>query len=993
MKKFKLLFLLSLIINVGYGQQGIIRGTVLEDSNAEPLFGVTVQIKGTSLGAITDFDGKFEIKADAGTYEVQASFVGFQAITISDVVVEANEVTLIEQIRLGEDVGMLEEIVVTAEVIRTTESALLTVKRKSANLIDGISSESFRKIGDSNAGEAAKRVTGVSVEGGKYVYVRGLGDRYTKTTLNGMDIPGLDPDRNSIQIDVFPTNLIDNMVILKTFTPELPADFTGGIVNIETKDFPEEKILDVSFGLSYNPSMHFNNDYLDYEGGDFDWLGFDDGTRALPANANATSLPRPNPILTQRTPESDQEVNDFLKQFSPTMGVNSATSFVNYSLGLTIANQYKLKNGNSLGYLFSGNYKNNTTLYDDAFYGEYQNDLNDRTREDFQRAFTIDGIQAENSVLLGGLAGIAYKTNSSKYRITAMRLQNGESTAGEFDIFDDEMATGKSGFSGLSENLEYNERSITNFFINGEHHLGEDKWKIDWKGSTTLSTQEDPDIRQTAFTRVNDNLRFAAGAGGNPTRLWRELEEINIEGKIDITHEREVFGRDAKLKFGANRVYKDRDYSILDYNLNFDGIQPDWSGVGLEVWTEETLYPNGSVFLVSGFSDPNPNSYNGNINNTGAYFSAEISPTENLKGIIGVRAENFVQRHSGRDQLAAGYIRSRLDEGANRQTAINEIKAAQNDPDLNLGEVLDDDKVLDALNFFPSFNLIYALKEKQNLRVSYSRTIARPSFKELSFAQIFDPVSNRIFNGGLFAIDNWEGNLTETLIDNIDLRWEMFMDRGQTYSISAFYKSFADPIELVRIPQQRTNVEYQPRNVGDGQLFGMEFEFRKALDFISPEWSVNGNVTIVESIIDMQEAELVNRRANAREGEVIDDTRNMAGQSPWIINAGISYNNFENGLDAGLFYNVKGETLVVVGGGTDPDVFAQPFHSLNFNMNRSFGSSQQWALNFGISNILNDKLEQFYKRAFSNFEDSSPNEIFQRFGPGIAFSFGAKYSF
>ncbi|QSE98318.1 TonB-dependent receptor [Fulvivirga lutea] len=982
MKNLVLTILLSIASLAAIAQKGIIRGTVLEGSTGEPMFGVTVIIEGTSTGAVTDFDGKFEIKTAPGTYNVQASFISYAAVTITGVEVVDGEVTILDRIIMQEDVEQLAEVVITAEAIRNTEEALQTVKRKSANVLDGISAASFRKIGDGDAGAAAKRVTGVSVEGGKYIYVRGLGDRYTKTTQNGMDIPGLDPDRNSIQIDVYPTNLIDNMVILKTFTPELPADFTGGIVNIETKDFPEEKILDVSFGMEYNPSMHFNNNYITYDGGSTDWLGYDDGTRGLPTNVDLNSIPTP------LNAQNDQEVANFLNQFSPTMGVRSETSFMNYSFGLTAANQFELKNGHNIGYLFTGNYKNNTTFYDDAFYGEYQNDLNDRTRLDFQRAFNQSGIQAENNVLLGGLAGLAYKTNLSKFRLTMMRLQNGESTSVSAEILDDQEASGKSGYTGISEILEYNERKISNIFLNGEHHLGNNKWTIDWRGSTTWSTQEDPDIRQTAFTRINDNLRFAAGAAGNPTRIWRELDEINVVGKVDVTRDLEMFGNDAKLKFGVSQIYKERDYRIVDFNVNFlNGEQLDWTGSGLEVWTNETVFPAGNVFLVSGFSNPNPNEYNANATNSGVYFSTEFSPLDKLKAIIGVRAENFTMRHTGRDQGAASYIRSRVASGATMEEAIGEVKA-----DEGLGRVLDNDIVLDALDFFPSVNLIYGITEEQNLRLSYSKTIARPSFKELSFAQIFDPVSNRIFNGGLFAIGNWDGNLVETRIDNIDLRWELFMGRGQTYSISAFYKSFENPIELVRIPQQRTNVEYQPRNVGDGQLFGMEFEFRKALDFISPNWSVNGNVTIVESIVDMQESELINRRANAREGEVIDETRNMSGQAPWIINAGLAYNNFESGFDAGLFYNVKGETLIIVGGGLDPDVFSQPFHSLNFNMNKTFGAKQQWVVNFGVSNILNDKLEQFYKRAFSNL-DNSPDATFQRLNPGMAISAGVKYSF
>lgn len=999
MTKFKYLILAitSLLAAGVSAQNGTIRGTVIEDSNGEPLFGVTVQIKGTTNGAITDFDGKFSISAPAGTYDLQASFVSFQTVTISGLTVEAGDVTVIDQIRLQEDVELLEEVVVTAEVIRQTESALLTVKRKSVNVIDGISSESFRKIGDSNAGEAAKRVTGVSVEGGKYVYVRGLGDRYTKTTLNGMDIPGLDPDRNSIQIDVFPTNLIDNMVILKTFTPELPADFTGGIVNIETKDFPDQKVLSASFGIDFNPSMHFNSDYLDYEGSGTDWLGFDNGTRDLPSNALSTTLPRPAPVIFNRTPESDQEVFDFVSQFNPTLGAENETSFLNYSLGLTFANQIELSNGHSLGYLFTGNYKSTTTLYDDAFFGEYQNHASEPSILEFQDAFTSQGTLAESNILLGGLAGLAYKTNNSKYRLTFLKLQNGVSRAGQFDLLDDDEGTvGKSGYIANSDNLEYNERSIANAFLNGEHHLKEGKWIIDWRGSSTWSAQEDPDIRKTAFTEVGNPvvLRFSQGAAGLPARLWRELEERNLGAKVDVTNQTSFMGREAKIKFGFGHTFKERDYLILKYDANFD-TNITWSGDASEVWTTENIYPNGPLFLVSDFSDPNSNEYNSDINNTAGYISAEFSFSDKLKSIIGVRAENFVQRHSGRDQIAANYIRNRISDGATADEAIEEVRqfAADDDPDNDQGRVLEGDKVLDALDFFPSLNLIYAVSDRQNLRVSYSRTIARPSFKELSFANILDPVSNRIFNGGLFSIGSWDGNLEETFIDNFDIRWELFQDRGQTYSISGFYKSFANPIELVRIGAQLTNYEYQPRNVGDGQVYGVELEVRKALDFIGPEWSINGNITIVESVIEMSDEELGNRQDNARTGEEIEDTRNMAGQAPWIINAGISYNDFDRGLDAGLFYNVKGETLAIVGGQIEPDVFAESFHSLNFNLNKSFGTDQQWAFTLSVSNILNDNLEQFYKRAFSSQEDTGSRELFQRFSPGTSFGLGINYSF
>ena len=181
---------------------------------------------------------------------------------------------------------------VSGQVAKSTEAALMAVKRKSPNMMDGISSASFRKIGDSDAAGAIKRVTGVSVEGGKYVYVRGLGD-YIQTMLNGVDIPGLDTDRNSLQIDIFPTSLLNNMMIFKTASADKPADFTGGLVNIETKDFPEEKFFDVSLGITYNPSMHFKSNALTYKGSSTDWLGFDSGRRDIPGQVDNAKLPIP----------------------------------------------------------------------------------------------------------------------------------------------------------------------------------------------------------------------------------------------------------------------------------------------------------------------------------------------------------------------------------------------------------------------------------------------------------------------------------------------------------------------------------------------------------------------------------------------------------------------------------------------------------------------------------------------------------------------------
>lgn len=970
-----------------FAQKGKIRGTVYEDATGETLIGVTVYLKGTSTGAVTDFDGQFVINADPGTYDVLISFVSYETITISGVVVEEGEVSLLENIRLREAVSELEEVIVTAEVIRDSESALLTVKKKSANLLDGISSAKFKKIGDSDAASAVKRVTGVSIEGDKYVYVRGLGDRYTKTTLNNVDVPGLDPDRNSIQIDIFPTNLIQNMIVSKTALAEMPADFTGGAVNIETKDFPDERILDVSFGLTFNPSMHFNSDYISYEGSSTDWLGYDTDLRQLPAGAR-DELPAPGT-------GQDQEVFDFSNSFAQQMQNTTQTSFMNYNLGVSIGDQINFSNDNSLGYFVSLTYRTEQTFYSDAVFGEYQVPNQTDPDNELIAASIRDGIISSDSRFIGGLAGLAFKNDNSKLKFNVLRLQNGESKSGAFFITEDpddgRDAVGKSDFiAPNSQNLEYFQRAITNFLLNGEHYIGDKKWVIDWRLSPTFSNILEPDIRVAALTD-EFGFSFNAGAAGLPTRIWRELEEVNAVGRIDITNNTELFGRDAKFKFGGSYTYKERDYEILEYNLQFFGRQPAFDSPDLDgLLDEENLFPNpGNAYYQSGVTIPNPNEYNSSVMNTAGYVSAEFSPVSRFKAILGLRAENFVQTHTGRDREAATAIATLVRQGSTIEEAIEQVK---NNPEA--GRVLDNDKVLESLDLFPSLNTTFEVSDDQNLRFSYSSTIARPSFKELSFAQIIDPVSGRTFNGGLFPFDTdddqWDGNLRETRINNFDLRWEIFMDKGQTYSISAFYKTFEDPIELVRIPAAQTTNELQVRNVGDSYLYGAEFEFRTALGILSSalnKFYFNGNVTVTESVLQMTDVEFNGRKAFEREGQTVEDTRNMAGQAPYVINGGFTFEDPSKGFDAGLYYNVQGRTLAVVGTRLFPDVFTEPFHSLNFSANKLFGEKQNLRVSLNVDNILNDRREEF----FVGFE--AQDQIFTGFSPGTEIGVSVGYSF
>jgi TonB-dependent receptor len=950
-----ILVLSQVIAGFAFAQKGTIRGTIFEEGTGEPLFGVSVLIKETSTGAVTDFDGKFEIQVEPGIYSLSISYISYSTVELTGVEVKAGGVNVLNDISMAEEASELETVTIAATAIRTTESALMSVKRNAANLMDGISASTFRQIGDGDAASAVKRVTGVSIEGGKYIYVRGLGDRYTKTVLNGVDIPGLDPDRNSIQMDIFPTNVIDNIIVSKSFTAELPADFTGGVVDIETKDFPEEKSMKLSLSGGINPSMHFNSNYLKYDGGNMDWLGFDDGTRAIPTGGR-TDIPQYGDAVGNPNGPKGLEYQQILGDFNKTLGGYRTNSLMDAGVSFSLGNQIARSRA-TWGYNFALTYKNETEFYQDAEFNLFAKPRESSATE-LEALVRQKGDYGVNNVLLGGLAGIALKTENSKYKLNLMHLQNGESKAGEFDFVNTNLGA---NFTAKQYNLEYSQRALTSILLGGTHYFNGRDWEVNWKLAPTRSTIQDPDIRFTRF-RVPENT--ISTEVGLPARIWRNLEEYSVVGKLDVTRGLSLFQRDAKVRFGTNYVFKYRDFDIQSFQ--FATGDTEFTGDPNEILQPENLFAadnRNGVRYNADFIPINPNKYESIATNVAGYASVEANPTANLKAVVGLRVEQFNQFYTGTNQT--GTI------------------------DYDLVTMLDD------LDFFPTVNLIYNLKEKQNLRFSASRTIARPSFKELSYAEILDPITGRTFIGGLYPETTnggtevlWDGNLVSTRINNFDLRWEAFQDRGQMFSVSAFYKTFDKPIEMVQFLADPGT--FQPRNVGNGSVAGLEFEFRKSLKFIAPKlenFNWNTNVTVTQSQIKMSESEFRSRTLTAREGQEIKDTRDMAGQAPYIINTGLSYQSYVNGLEAGVFYNVQGSTLNYVGFGNRTDTYTVPFHSLNFNVNKTFGADERLQAGFGVQNMLNDKKEMVFK----SYE--AQDQIFTRLSPGTKITMRVAFSF
>jgi hypothetical protein len=425
-----------------------------------------------------------------------------------------------------------------------------------------------------------------------------------------------------------------------------------------------------------------------------------------------------------------------------------------------------------------------------------------------------------------------------------------------------------------------------------------------------------------------------------------------------------LWNQDAKFKFGGSYTFKERDFEIQSFQFTTGTTSLD--GNPNNVLQESNLFSatnrNGVRFNPD-FIPNNPNSFQSSLTNMGGYASVEANPLPKVKAIVGLRVEKYTQFYTGTNQ--------------------------------NSTIIFNEEKVLDDLDFFPTLNLVLNVKESQNLRFSVARTIARPSFKELSFAEIIDPISGRTFVGGLFKETTnagtevlWDGNLVSTNINNFDVRWEMFQPKGEMWSLGAFYKTFENPIEIVQFLSDAG--AFQPRNVGNGTVLGVELEFRKSLKFISPsleKFQWNTNVTITESQITMSATEQRSRKLTAREGEEIGTTRDMSGQAPYIINTGIAYSDFNTGWEAGVYYNVQGPTLNLVGFGNRTDTYAVPFNSLNLNINKTFGADERIRASFGVQNLLNDKREFI----FSSF--GAQDQFFTQLAPGVRANFSLGFSF
>lgn len=909
-------FLFVLLSFTSIFSQGIISGTVLDKESGETMISATVLVEGTDAGEVTDFDGKYQIKIDAGTYDIVFSYVGYPEMKIEGVVVKDGGVTVIDALLTMEKGGVqIEEIVVQAEAIKTTENAILVTMLNANRFTDGISQGEMAKLNISSADQAVAKVVGVSIADGSVV-VRGLGDRYSTAQLNGASIPSANPYKNSVNLDLIPAGLLSNIITSKTFTPDQPGTFTGGNVNIETKSFPETKSFKVSLSTGYNTQSSFQNNFLTHDGGDLDWLGYDDGYRSrssLYDDENyADALLRSAGTKARNDDAMAAKVEELYDATLTNMVPTTTTTPMNHGIGFSFGNQYEV-GGRDLGVILSANYSRSFRHYD-AGLRNYA--LESTTSQNLNQNFNLGGTTSIESPTVGGMVGLSYKINPSN-RISFNTLYN-HSADKSTRSFSGEHNTYQVTFPEIFEfrELYWLERSLLNNMLLGQHLFGSDGVKLEWIASASVATQREPELRYFGNEFDPKDLddptddRYAIRAPSEydyPNHFFRKLSDEQFEGKLDLTFPvLHNLSKGNKIKTGIlyslkNRIFDERRYSVQEKSAE------NYNGDAAAFFSDENsgvIEKDANVRNVIGnyiVDDTRAsNSYIGSEKVMAIYAMGTIKPIENLDIVFGTRLENASLPVESADSL---YTAGKL-------------------------------------SVLPSINLRYALRNKMNLRAAFTQTVARPNLRELA------PFSNFDFRTGAFIVGN--PKLKITSITNLDLRWEWMPRIGEILAISTYLKSFINPIVLVNLG--KSNPEFQYQNVDKATVYGVELEYRKNLGFISPalnNFKLGANLSCIYSEVNIDAEELADIRSINPDAS---DKRTFFNQSPYIVNTNLVYSNSEKNIDATLSFNIFGDRLVIVGQEGTPDIFEQTRPKLDFTISKKI--KENLSVRLSAKNLL-----------------------------------------
>lgn len=795
--KFKTILLL-LIFTTGILEaqtKGSISGRIIDGSNNEVLIGANIIVVGTTTGTSSDLDGYFSIKGlEPGNYSVKFSFISYQTTTVENIKVESGKDTKLN-IQLKPTTTEISEVVVTAEALKSTEGAILNIQKNSLNIVDGLSAELISKNNSSDGTDVLKRMTGVTISEGKFAFVRGVGDRYNNTMLNGSNLPSTDPEKKSFSYDLFPASLIENVLTSKTFIPDKPADFTGGLVEINTIEFPSKFIFDVSASSNYNTRSTLK-DFASYSGGNSDFLGYDDGTRSMPSIIPATRLDRTF---------APADLQSYGLAFQNNWKTSIGKAPLNGSFKINLGNQLAIGN-DVLGYIASLSYSSS-------------NDI----KEAEQASYTFEGPRYQynstvNSynVMWGALLNVSYKSGKN-HKISFKNVYN-QTADDETTIYE--------GFHNYSSQyrrttaLRYISRSLQSSQLIGSHNLGLfNGFQVEWNINYANSKRNEPDARRYIYARYIDDetepMRLLLDQGLF-TRYFGNLNDNNYGTTWNFTLKPFDNPNLPSFKFGYTFDAKDRDFNARIFGFrNIPGGNFQEEDRILQLGIDEIFAPaniNPTFIEITEVTQPT-DSYSADQSIHAGYIMMDFQLIDKIKIITGVRYENSVQKLDSKSRTGEPII----------------VNANYND-------------------IFPSLNITYQPSDKINIRFALSRTLARPEFRELAPFTYFDFVTNELVQGNT--------SLKRSLISNYDIRFEYYPAPRELFSFSLFYKKFQDPIEQVLLSSSSFDPIRTYENGKDARNFGVEFELRKNLDFLGTfleNFSVIGNLSVIDSRLELED--------------------------------------------------------------------------------------------------------------------------------------------
>lgn len=974
---------------------GIVQGRVIDSISGEPTFGVTVIVQGQNKFAQTDFDGKYRIQLPPGNYTLVYQMVGFESRTRQVTVQPGQAVSV--NVAMGTPPATQAEVVVTGRALNDTEAALLALQKKAPNVSDGISAEAVKDSPDSDAAEVLQRVTGITIIQGKYVFVRGLGERYSNTILNGANVPSPDPARRVVPMDLFPASLIKNIRIIKTFMPEESAEFSGGLVRVETKEYPDEFEMSVGLGLGAN-SLTTRKQFKSLDRGGNDYLGlgpndfFGLGSERWAIPETTSSLPDQLPLqvgsIFGGLPEQFVRLAgaEFPNDWTP----KEEKAPVDRKLSFSIGNSIDFENGMRFGFTYGTSYSRKwrkTTEEDLRYFTQNALGLSIISASDYniqfpQLVYTSQVYTEE--VLWGNNLNLALNLGNNQ-EITSKTFYSTEAEKEYRESFGTAFAPDVVDL--INEVSTFTAQEIMHQVFGGKHgvqyvdtmrpHL------IEWHLAFAFARRDQPDLRTRERRRAQASSDPFIGTGSDGQRFFSETEDYSEDFKVSYELPYDQWGGlQSKFKFGYQAIDRTKDFRSRLFRYQRGAIAPgdlDSYPAPGEVTFNPARIISGDYVLTE--ANPGFNAYDARQKVHAYFVQTELPVTSAIRLAGGFRVEDSFQKaqtyNTNSTDLRLDYGCDLEGDNAYFRPALvaNNICSATNN---GVG-------IEEKTDILPALNLTWEAIKDMNFRLGYSETVSRPDLRELSEFG-FTP-----YFGGDLVLGN--AALDRTYIHNYDFRWEWYLSGTEYVGAGLFLKELSNPIELVgRPPSPSGGLRFQYANAIKGELRGVELDFRKRF---FKRLQIETNFFFIDSTVQVQE--WITQQAVAGSLLSIFDQdvalvptnleRRLQGQSDFVFNVKtLYYFDDEETISAGFFYNYFSDRIESAGAEGQPDVVEKGAGILDLVM--QWQPTEQLSVKAAVENILNEKYETILETQLYGTELP-----YRSYSPGVNYSISASYKF